>query len=185
MLTTPAESSPQPKGRCKMKLKYFFLTLAGIAAFAVSAHADNVDFTMTNAFYHNTWTFSLPESPTPDIVLYPSAFQLLSVPVSMNGAPSVPKLIIFTLGNLYFACGDFAGPGVSAHITSCAWDPSSPTFTGLFTGTASNPTFVPGDYPSVLAESQSDGQAFEFFGPPTPQLSITEVEKKKVPEPSS
>ena len=63
--------------------------------------------------------------------------------------------------------------------------PALPLQMGLFTGTASNPTFVPGDYPSVLAESQSDGQAFEFFGPPTPQLSITEVEKKKVPEPSS
>jgi hypothetical protein len=170
-----------------MKLKYIFLTLA--LTLAAAAHADTLDFTVISPSNINsnspvgplTWTFSLPQNPTPDIV-FPEAFEFLSIPVSLNGAATVPYFFEFTntgslggAGWMGFQCSNFM---------SCSWNqfsglivtPASP----LFTGTTSNPMFTTGDFTSTTSWC---GVPRECDTPTYPTLTITDA--TNVPEPSS
>lgn len=109
------------------------LALAGVVAAGIAAPAaavEMVSFTATGAF-DATWT--LPKSPTPDVV-FTDAFRINDVAITFNGSP-VTALIEF-----YDAGG---GGGACADIVCSLFDLYGPA---LFSGSVTAPTFLTGTF---------------------------------------
>ena len=108
--------------------------LLGIAA-AKPAHADTLNdyFQVTDGATGNVYTFTLPASPTPTGV-GSNDFWITDVPVSTNGNAYVNESVYF----IQLATG-----GLGIQIPGGFFFDEGPQ---LFTGTLSNPTFVPGTY---------------------------------------
>lgn len=111
------------------------LVLAAMAVTPLAAMADTLDqFTLTGE--GNTFTFSLPSSPTPTAVdaNCPSGFTgefcLAGVSVSIVGGTDTATMEFFNAAN---------GGGLAFDTLSLFGDQ-------LYTGTETSPTFLPGTY---------------------------------------
>lgn len=159
-----------------MKLKYIFLTLAAVTAFTATAHADTMNFFAESGLTGNTWTWSLPQSPTPDTFSF-SDFSVTAL-VSMNGGPATPESIrIFNASILSFACGD------TPTTFKCHWDDTAAPFDPFYTGTTQNPTFVVWNHPDEVIEWNYYTDT--NIGISSGAFSITDATATAVPEPSS
>jgi hypothetical protein len=137
------------------------LLLLGIAA-SKPAHADTIvdKFTVTDGATGDVFSFTLPASPTPTGT-GSNEFWLTNVPVSINGATPINESVFF----LQLATG-----GLGIQTPGGFFFDEGPQ---LFTGSLSNPTFLPGTY-TVFDDSAPQTAAH------TGSVVITEV-----PEPST
>jgi hypothetical protein len=148
------------------KLTRFLLGSAlvlGLAVVAKSAHADTINtdyFKVTDGATSNVFTFTLPESPTPTGV-GSNDFWITNVPVWINGTTLVDESVYF----IKLATG-----GLGIQIPGGFFFDEGPQ---LFTGSLSNPTFLPGTY-----------TVYDDSAPQNPSHNGT-VEISPVPEPNT
>lgn len=144
-----------------------FLALATIAvATTIAAHATTTDqFTVTGL--GDTYTFSLPASPTVSLLDGGMDFYQLSVPVLVNGTMTTDDLEFYTAasyGGLTFY------DSASGNTVADAFQIGT-SVTQLFSGDVSSPTFLLGTF------QLTDGN-----GDPTYSINISTA---TTPEPSS
>jgi hypothetical protein len=151
------------------------ILFAAIGALTVApiSFADTIAYTVVSTATGQMWTWTLPQNPVPDVV-FPDAFEFLSVPVSMNGAASIPYFFEFTDtgapgggGWMGFECQPFL---------VCNWDIIEGLTFGanLFSGSTADPTLLTGTYTSTMPFPDYP----TAIGYPTLTATIT-------PEPSS
>ena len=124
-----------------MRSKVLLASTAFLLSFAtVGAKADTVQFTVVDDFGSgtNTVTFDLPENPTPSQV-FSNAFLINNLQFRVNGALVTGQSVEFFAANSNTEIID--NPS-----TSFFFDDLSLTTGPYFTGTLSDPTFVPGSY---------------------------------------
>lgn len=109
------------------------LALLAATALCVSSFAAHADDIFTIAEGSNSFTFSLPSSPTPSASSPGFASYFDTVAISENGAPALDSVIGF--GN--------ASTGVSAQTSDDKIYVLGPQ---LYTGSEAAPTFILGDY---------------------------------------
>jgi hypothetical protein len=151
-----AGGRPVAKQSRKVRMRWV-LFLSGLSVMAlvflsVPTFADAIGYTVVSTFDAQTWTwtFTLPQNPTPDQV-GPDEFELLSVPVSMNGAAPVPY---------FFEFADTGAPNGGGWmgfqcqpVTACGWDLTEGLTFGatLFTGSMSDPVMLTGTFTSTIS----------------------------------
>ena len=172
-----------------MRTGFGTLALACVVLSPVVARADKFVITGSNGGTTQTLTFTLPDSPTPDLFEPGIGFVIRSVPIMYNGAPLMynGSPVLADVG-----FGDSPLPdlfiGVKESLSSTnifAGNPSWGYFTGsqLFSGTDAAPTFLTNRSFSLLnTENPSNGGTpsggYSLSVTPTPATSVT-------PEPSS
>jgi hypothetical protein len=128
------------------KSKAFAIGLVAAFSTGASASSNEILFTVTGADYSSPITFTLPASPTPDFI-NTNSFGFDSVQIHTNSiSEHVYGLTFYTSAEQggfedTLGLGGFSGPDVFLL--------SGPQ---LFSGSTSNPYFVPGAY-SVLSEN--------------------------------
>jgi hypothetical protein len=152
----------------------FLAILAGLlgAAAVPAAHAEDT-FTLTGG--GNTFTFTLPASPTPDGVdIYGTAFYFDSIPVTINGVTSLQAVDFFSIlsdGGLSIenpGQGDVGDLGTGLLVDQLG--------VIQYTGDLSAPTFLPGVY-SLTYESNpgavyTDNDTLTITATPEPSSLI-------------
>lgn len=148
-------------------------TLLAAVATATPAFANTIDnFSIidNSTGTTNTYTFSLPSSPTLDLSSTGTYFDVTNVPVSVNGGTPA-------LGTTYFLeLSATGGVGISISTPSTFLFDEGPqlfTYTGTLGQSNFAPTFTPGEYTLV---AQSDPQNTALDG----SITITAT-----PEPNS
>jgi len=144
----------------------FILAAAGTLTLAPISFADavTIDYTLVSNATGQTWTWTLSQNPVPDVV-FPGAFEFLSVPVSLNGAIAIPYFFEFTEtgapgggGYMSFECQPFLAcswdfiEGLNFGATLFSGSTADPTLlTGTYTSTIQFPETFPGGYPTLTA----------------------------------
>lgn len=140
------------------------LSAALLCVPCVAAHADTDQFTLTDQ--GDVYSFQLPSSPTVSSQTADYFFTLNSVNVTVNGRQGVSSITFFNNGGFEF--------GTGAYINDFGKE--------LFSGTDSNPAFLPGSYqlvnnPNYAGVLYFDTLNITAMAPPV-STSVT-------PEPSS
>jgi hypothetical protein len=145
----------------------FVIVLGFGILFAPRAKADTLDFTITGA--GSTYTFSLPSSPTPDVVTVTSGFGLNNQPIIFDSL-SLNSNIFFPLGT------SILGGGLDLFIFVGGRFPvDSVILQGpqLFTGSEATPTFLTGQF-TLMSPIDKNTYSLKIDSEPSP-----------VPEPGS
>jgi hypothetical protein len=104
-----------------------------------TAMADTIQFTLTSGSH--TIQFSVPASPTPDLV-GPNFFTLNDVPFTLDGSPELARIMNF------FDDSNGGGMGICDYANCPLVDLFGAQ---MFTGPLDHPTLIPGNYNLVDA----------------------------------
>jgi len=139
------------------------LVLTALAA-ATPAFATGFDANFVVSVGGNIYTFSLPDSPT----VYSTGsddFSVANVEVSKNGGAPASETVFFTEDQQPPAYGDGGVATSSGAIIFSVVNPSQVGYSALFTGTLSDPTFVPGVYQVEDQNHTQDKGTVTIFTP--------------------